>query len=202
MSRNGDYLVELARLDRESSGVDQYPFITSNPTTTPIIGDIYTEPTEPIHLQQPRARGTPSSDSIIPVDGTGIRSAGVPPNVLPLSFLCVPLDAEGTVWSLGLCTVHLQQLEVTALEAALVHDPSVWPPHIRPVARGFVEVESSFATDELQSIHELGPAQGLWAGSRPAHGQCTQHQVEHRGARVQHHPSGLSSAPCSRVPAH
>lgn len=82
LSRNGDYLVELARLDRESSGVDQYPFITSNPTTTPIIGDIYTEPTEPIHLQQPRARGTPSSDSIIPVDGTGIRSAGVPPNVL------------------------------------------------------------------------------------------------------------------------
>ena len=35
--------------------------------------------------------------------------------------------------SLGRCTVHLQTLQLTALEAALVHD-AVWPPIVAAIA--------------------------------------------------------------------
>lgn len=49
--------------------------------------------------------------------------------------VCVALRTHraSRLVSLGRCTVHLQTLQLTALEAALVHD-AVWPPIVAAIA--------------------------------------------------------------------
>lgn len=89
-------------------------------------------------------------------------------------------DRAGCLGRLEGGAVHLQPPQVTAPEAALVHDACLRrPPTAGAVPRGLVEIKAPVSTHELKSIHQLSPAQRLRPRrGRAGEGEQAQSQVE------------------------
>lgn len=102
--------------------------------------------------------------------------------LLSLGHVSVALssDGPGCLGRLQGCTVHLQPSQVAAPEAALVHDAHLrCPPVGGAIPRGLVEIKAPVATYELESVHQLSPAERLGSSrSRAGEGEQAQAQVE------------------------
>lgn len=102
--------------------------------------------------------------------------------LLSLGHVGVALGTDWAGWLGGLerRTVHLQPPQITAPEAALIHDSCLGrSPTARAVPRGLVEIKAPVSTHELESIHQLSPAEGLGSRrGRAGEGEQAQGQIE------------------------
>lgn len=89
-------------------------------------------------------------------------------------------DGAGRLGRLEGCTVHLQPPQITAPEAALIHDARLWrPPTAGAVPCGLVEIKAPVSAHELKSVHQLSPTEGLRSSrGRAGEGEQAQGQVE------------------------
>lgn len=98
-------------------------------------------------------------------------------------------DGAGCLCRLEGCTVHLQPPQITAPEAALIHDACLrCPPTAGAVSCGLVEIKAPVSTHELKSIHQLSTAERLRSGcGRAGEGEQAEGQVEEmRGGQDAH----------------
>lgn len=102
--------------------------------------------------------------------------------LLSLGHIGVALgtDGAGRLGRLEGCAVHLQPPQITAPEAALVHDACLRrPPTAGAVPCGLVEIKAPVSTHELKSVHQLSPAECLRSSrGRAGEGEQAQGQVE------------------------
>lgn len=102
--------------------------------------------------------------------------------LLSLGHVSVALgtDRAGRFRSLEGGTVHLQPSQITAPEAALVHNACLrCPPNAGAIACGLVEVKAPRSTHELKSVHQLSSAEGLRCRcGRAGEGEQAECQVE------------------------
>lgn len=107
--------------------------------------------------------------------------------LLSLGHVSVALGTDRAGWFRRLegSTVHLQPSQITAPEAALIHNACLRrSPNAGAIACGLVEVKAPWSTHELKSVHQLGPAEGLRSScGRAGEGEQAEGQVEEMGGR-------------------
>lgn len=105
--------------------------------------------------------------------------------LLSLGDVSVALGTDGAGWlgRLEWGAVHLQSPQITASEAALIHNACLnCPPTVGAIPCGLVEIKAPVSTHELKSIHQLSPAECLRSSCDGAgEGEQAQGQVEEMG---------------------
>lgn len=89
-------------------------------------------------------------------------------------------DGAGRLGRLKGRAVHLQPPQVTAPEAALIHNACLrCPPAAGAISHGLVEIKAPVSTHELKSVHQLSPTECLRSSRGGAgEGEQAQGQVE------------------------